>query len=458
LPTIANNRITIGYRPASRVQRPAVRAQGTAAEGRRLSRFLLWVLLVGMFMPPTVAVNIGTLKLSSGRAALILLIIPAMKRLFSEPRRFVWSDPLVAAAVVWIVGGRISVQGLNATSFAEGVEFLGYYMLARAFFLYPTSLNELLPVLRAVALVLLILAILDFASNEFVINEITGKIFGTVRLSMQRDYSHFHRTLFGHDVIRATSTFDHPILYGTFCCIAGSFFLFAERSRILQMFSVAACLLGVLLSGSSAPLLGFMVAIGIYAYDLLLRNYNWRWKVFQGLFCAWLALVFLVIAHPLQWMILHLTLDPVSGYYRIMEWDAATEVLHESPYVGFGAGHVFGIDILDVSIDSVWLVLALKYGVPSAVLCLLSSLVLLMKGQGRDAIRKAEPLLMKMRTAFSLINILFVIIGFTVAYWNSMWEFWGLCIGIRASLEEYLNKCKAAAPSSKGGAVRLVSA
>ena len=451
MPTITNNRIPIGYRAA-------VRAQGTAVEGRRLSRFLLWVLLVGMFMPPTVAVNIGTLKLSSGRAALILLFIPAMKWLFSEPRRFVWSDPLVAAAVVWIIGGRISVQGLNATSFAEGVEFLGYYMLSRAFFLHPTSLNELLPVLRAVAFILLILAILDFASNEFVINEITGKIFGTVRLSMQRDYSHFHRTLFGYDVIRATTTFDHPILYGSFCCIAGSFFLFAERSRLLQIFSVAACLLGVLLSGSSAPLLGFMVAIGIYAYDVLLRNYSWRWKIFQGLFCAWLGLVFLVIAHPLQWMILHLTLDPVSGYYRIMEWEAATEVLHQSPYVGFGAGHVFGIDILDVSIDSVWLVLALKYGVPSAVLCMLSSLVLLMKGQGCDAIRKAEPLLMKMRTAFSLINILFIVIGFTVAYWNSMWEFWGLCIGIRASLEEYLNKCKATAPSSKSGAVRMVPA
>jgi hypothetical protein len=457
VPTISNNRMPIGYRPTSRAQRPALRAQGTATESQRSSRFLLWVLLVGMFMPPTVAVNIGTLKLSSGRAALILLFIPTMKRLFSEPRRFVWSDPLVAAAVVWIIGARIPVEGFNATSFAEGVEFLGFYILARAFFLQPTSLNELLPVLRVVALILLIFAILDFVSNQFVINEITGKIFGTVRLSMQRDYSHFHRTLFGSDVIRATSTFDHPILYGTFCCLAGSFFLFAERRLILQMFSVAVCLLGVLLSGSSAALLGFIIAAGIYAYDRALRNYNWRWKLFLGLFCTWVALIFLVIAHPLQWMILHLTLDPVSGYYRILEWDAATEVLHQSPYVGFGAGHVFGIDILDVSIDSVWLVLALKYGVPSAVVCMLCGLVLLMKSQGRDAIRNAEPLLMRMRTAFSLIDILFIFIGFTVAYWNSMWQFWALCLGIRASLEEYLDKYKVAARHSKGRGVRQAS-
>ena len=98
-------------------------------------------------MPPTVAVNVGTLKPSSGRTALFLLLIPAIKRLLSEPRQFVWSDALVAAAVVWIIGARVPVQGFSATGFAEGVEFLGNYVLARAFFLDPASLNEFLPVL-----------------------------------------------------------------------------------------------------------------------------------------------------------------------------------------------------------------------------------------------------------------------------------------------------------------------
>ena len=43
----------------------------------------------------------------------------------------------------------------------------------------------------------------------------------------------------------------------------------------------------------------------------------------------------------------------------------------------------------------------------------------------------------RMRTAFSLILVLFMFVGLTVHYWNYMWIFWGICIGIRASLREY---------------------
>jgi hypothetical protein len=171
------------------------------------------VLLLGMFMPPTVAFFLGTLKLSTGRIVLMMLFVPAMSQLFNRPWRFVWSDPLVAAAVLWIMGSRLSVEGISATSFMEGFEFIGFYLLGRALFFQPAVVREILPKLRIVALLLLAFAFMDFLTNTFVINELGGKIFHTVTLVSQRDYSHFHRILFGRDVIRATSTFDHPILW-----------------------------------------------------------------------------------------------------------------------------------------------------------------------------------------------------------------------------------------------------
>jgi O-antigen ligase len=401
------------------------------------SRLVLWILLVGMFMPPTVAFFLGTFKLSAGRIVLIMLFIPAIKQLFNRPWHFVWSDPLVAAAVLWITGSRFFVEGINATSFMEGFEFIGFYVLGRALFFQPAAINEMLPILRIVAVLLLAFAFMDFFTNTFVVNELGGKIFRTVTLVSQRDYSHFHRELFGRDVIRATSTFDHPILYGTFCSIVGAIFLFAESGPMLKIFGVGICFVGVVLSGSSAALLGSIIYVGVYVYNLVFRKYNSRWKVFVMLLVAAIITINIVIAHPLNWIILHLTFDPVSGYYRILEWDAAIEQIKQHPYIGFGSGHIFDNEFLDVSIDSVWLALALKYGVPASVLLMLSGFVLFLKNPG-NKIEDRE--FLRTRTIFTLINALFIFIGFTVFYWNSMWQFWGLCLGIRASLEEYLNQ------------------
>jgi hypothetical protein len=398
---------------------------------------VLWILLAGMVMPPTVALFLGTLKLSTGRIVLFTLFIPAMKQLFNRPWRFVWSDPLVAAGVLWIIGSRFFVEGINATSFMEGFEFMGFYVLGRALFFEPAAIKEMLPKLRIIAVLLLAFAFMDFFTNTFVINELGGKIFHTVTLASQRDYAHFHRQLFGRDVIRATSTFDHPILYGTFCSIAGAIFLFAERKMILRIFSVGVCYAGVLISGSSAALMVSVVTVGVYAYDRVLSKYSARWKVFVMLLLAAYIIINMVIAHPLNWIILHLTFDPVSGYYRINEWDAGIEQVKLHPYIGFGSGHIFGNDYLDVSIDSVFLGLALKYGLPVCVLLLLSSFVLFFKNPGKKIEDKE---FLRFRTIFTIINSLLIFVGFTVFYWNAMWEFWGLCIGIRASLEEQLNQ------------------
>jgi hypothetical protein len=43
---------------------------------------------------------------------------------------------------------------------------------------------------------------------------------------------------------------------------------------------------------------------------------------------------------------------------------------------------------------------------------------------------------MKMSTAFTIVLILLVFDGLTVHYWNFLWIFWGVCIGIRVSLRE----------------------
>src|SRR5262249_6701900 len=105
----------LGGAQPSQIYSPTIRETATRVKSPT-SSVVLWILLLGMFMPPTVALFLGNLKLSTGRIVLIILFIPAIKQLFNRRWHFVWSDPLVAAAVLWIMGSRLSVEGINATS------------------------------------------------------------------------------------------------------------------------------------------------------------------------------------------------------------------------------------------------------------------------------------------------------------------------------------------------------
>ena len=63
-----------------------------------------------------------------------------------------------------------------------------------------------------------------------------------------------------------------------------------------------------------------------------------------------------------------------------------------------------------------------------------------------------------MRTGFTLVVVMFMFIGITVHYWNNVWIFWGICIGIRASLqEEYFRSQRSLVPDrrSKAHALRF---
>jgi hypothetical protein len=114
-----------------------------------------------------------------------------------------------------------------------------------------------------------------------------------------------------------------------------------------------------------------------------------------------------------------------------MIWDAALFYIGQAPLTGY-AFELIHSDILDHSVDSVWLISALRYGTPMVVFLMLANLAAFWPTR-KSRNRSPAP----MSTAFSIILAMFIFTGLTVHFWNFMWIFWGLCIGIRASLREY---------------------
>lgn len=392
------------------------------------------MILIGLIIPAAdIQIYLGGAKLTVGRLCVILLMVPALGLLFQRSRKFLLSDILVAGLAGWILLS--SMMGQNSEAFssavAECLEFSGAYVVARGFFLEPGAMRSFISVLKILTLAAVLLAMADSLSGKLIVHDVIAKVFGTVPPDPQ----------YRNGMVRATSTFDHAILLGAFCATVGTVFLFSEKHVLNRILWVGICLLGCILSFSSSGILAFVISFCIYCYNAAMRRYAWRWTAFWILIAIPTAAFFAAARDPMGWIVSHLTLDPESGYFRFLIWDAALDKISQSPIFGFGVAPLNNW-LLDVTVDSAWLVFALRFGVPFIALLLLANIAAFAPTKRSVQCEARSVYMADLSRAFTVVLFLFIFIGLTVHFWNYMWIFWGLCIGLRASLREWSIKSR----------------
>jgi hypothetical protein len=405
-------------------------APGQARRIRSPSSFATWLFLVAVFLPAGMTVSIADFKFTPGRIAIILLLLPAVFLLFRRTRRFTASDVCVVAASVWMVGAQVWAARYDSisSSMAVALEFAGAYIVSRAYFFGRPALHCFVQVLKVLATLIIACAALEYLSSDYLITNSVAAIWGAPPAEAD----------FRNGLLRARSTFPHAILYGTFCATAGAIFLYSEFKTSSRIFYVGLCFAGCIMAVSSAPLISFSIGASVYLYDCVLSRHPWRWKVLVVLVSGILAAVLLTANAPISWIIAHLTLDPSTGYFRKGTWDRALYNIDLSPITGFGFGS-FGdpTELFDyVTVDSVWLVLALRFGIPVVIFLLLAIIMSFVPAGTQGRAQPDDAYLNKMGTAFTLVLVLLVLAGLTVHFWLGIWIFWAICIAIRVNLRE----------------------
>lgn len=393
---------------------------------RRVSSLPAWLILMGTIIPSDLELSIGGAKFTSGRIGVVLLLIPAVVRLFGAGRRLMLVDFLALVTGLWMIGAAIYVDGSGSLSSAgaEALEFVGGYFVARAFIYGPPAVAAFIKVMKICLLIAVAVAVLDNLSGRWVISDLLAAIFHIPSMVPQTRANS----------VRAISTFVHPILFGVFCSMVAAIVLNTEANVAKKALYVSICIFGAILSFSSAALMAVVLAFGVYLYNGQMRGFRGRWQALIAVLVIFMLAVTVATNHPLGWVLSHLTLDPDSSYFRLLIWDSAFEHISQQPIFG-NALRPLNDSILDATTDSAWLVFALRYGIPMITLMFLMNVAAFMPA-GSYAVRNRPPVA-PLQLAFTTVLSLFMFVGLTVAYWNYMWIFWGVCIGIRASLREW---------------------
>jgi hypothetical protein len=333
---------------------------------------------------------------------------------------------------MWILMALTLTEGINVSIVSGNLyvlEILGGYILVRAYCRTPNDLDCFIRYLKMGMIFIVIVGAIDHTQHQhWFMNLVSGHLGDPRGVDFRNGF------------LRAQATFDHPILYGTFCSFAAILIFYNEKSTARALAYLALCCAGCVLAQSSAPLLSLMAALGMMTYDRVLRAYPWRWKLLVTGIAVGIVALWTVSNNPLSFLIRTFTLDPQTGYFRLLIWEYAGDEVLNSPWIGIGFREWQRPSFMGGSIDSLWLGLAVTYGIPCSIFVIMMML-LAMRGAGPRSVRPdLNSHTARMSSALSMVLSLTIFICFTVFFWGAMWTFLGVLAALRTNLSEMLER------------------
>lgn len=371
--------------------------------------------LLGIICPVELSVYIGSLRLPPHRIALIIFTVFALVRFVTRgPMRIRSYDLLFALYAFWTIAIFIQHEG-----FGDGLEFggslalesFGAYFIARVYVRDERTFLATMQFVFGCMVLVALIALPEFVFGQHFVHEWLHKLTG-----------HYHpigyETRLG--LTRAYSTFDHPILYGSFCASMMAVFWFTERGWFKRLGRTGTIGGAAILGLSSAPLLSLMVQGAIIGWEFVSRGTAGRIGItlvaIVGLYIGF----DLITSRPaIEVIVTKITLDPWTAYYRLLIWRHGLETVANSPWVGIGLSDWSRAWwMASGSVDAYWLVIMMRAGIPALVLHVLAIVMLWWAIARRTT--ALPPSVRRLVKGWTISFLALALVGFTVHYWNTV--------------------------------------
>ncbi|MFN3937467.1 MAG: O-antigen ligase domain-containing protein [Gemmobacter sp.] len=389
--------------------------------------FPVLLYLLAILLP--LQLSVGGLFLTSARVVLLILVIPLLIGLFSGRYGKVNAiDILFLLHVVWMTIA-LAVNNPDrvvANAGSTGIEFLGGYLVGRAFIRTREDFLALINLLGLAALCLLPFALVELLTGNAVILNALRQIPG---VSTLRDISIGRRM--GFD--RVQLVFNHPIHSGLFFAVlfplvfVGMKNVWSDARRLVTTAAILFCGFAALSAGA---LLAMVMQLFLMTWAWLFRGTKKRWWIMLGVVAVLYVVVDMLSDRtPLRVFLHYATFSAHTAYWRtiIFDWGMANVIgdaargIPPSPLFGIGLNDWIRPNYMrSGSMDNFWLVTTVRYGIPGFALLALGYALGLWWAMRRNF--DSDPVLWQFRRAwvFAFAGLSFTLT--TVHVWHSIYS------------------------------------
>lgn len=389
------------------------------------------LLVVAALLPQELSLQISNMFLSMPRLLLLVAFVPLLFHLLQQAFRPGFhaslSDFALLPAALWMFLSVAMTQGVNRAVVGSSVlilEFVGAYLVSRTLPARPGAAVALARFAAGAIAVDALFGPLETLTSHHVAHDV-------VNLLTHNNYGWWLE--FREGLLRAQGPQEHPILFGCVCCF-GLFLAVSVLRGMPRLLVVGCCSAGLLSALSSAPIMCSLLGFGLLTYRRWTPRFKSRWWVLALVLAIFIGPVLMISSSPFGFIFQHFTLDPQTGWYRLLIWQVAGALVLANPLFGIGLDDWARANWMPSTVDSLWLRSAMEFGIVGSAL-----IALVVIGSCSRAMRPARRMPLpaaeqSLGLALGIIVFLYIYLGFTVHFWGCTWILLGLFAGLRAHL------------------------
>ena len=360
-------------------------------------------------------ISVGPILLMPHRILLLIFFVPFFLKLFifrsSGP--VLLADWFMFGSAIWAMlalamnmplGEAIEPAGIHM------VEFFGAYLLARVAIRSSDDFRKVVWTFFCLLLIIVPFAAIESVTRRPVLlNLLPGTSVHPIDIGIRMNLR------------RAQVIFAHPILYGVFVSTGFGLFWYVLRPRGLAVMGAVLSAIGTIFSLSTGALIAVVIQSVYMGWDIVTRKVRSRWTIFAVLAAlGYFAIDLLSNRTPFHVLVTYASFDTGSAYNRILIWQFGTDNVWNNPLFGLGERDWVRPGWMSGSIDNYWLLLSMRYGLPTIIMILLSLALILRRVSLAEL---TDPQDLRCRAGYLVAFGGLFIAGATVHYWHAMMAF-----------------------------------
>ncbi|MCV9967047.1 O-antigen ligase domain-containing protein [Pararhizobium sp. BT-229] len=325
---------------------------------------------------------------------------------------------------LWCALSLMVNHGFEGSIQPAGVQFVetaGAYFVARCYIRDADNFLDAIRLLFLIVVILFPLAVLETVTNRNFLLESLSPI-----LPVHPIIANEMRW----GLRRVQAALEHPILFGVVCgsimALVHLVLGYGEKvsRRWLRTGIVGAT---AFLSLSAGPITALAAQGLLLFWNWMLRKYEYRWRLLGGMLSAmWIFLSLVANRSVPNIFLSYFSFDAQSAYFRILIWTFGTQSALNHPFFGVGLNRWDRPSWMPSSIDMFWLIHAVHYGIPAAILMFLTFLLPLLR---IGLLNNLNERLEQYRTGYMIAMCGFFLAGWTVHFWNATYVLFLFLLG-----------------------------